>query len=99
MAQVTRESPYTAPGEGVDGTDPDLLAGLPAYAVPDSLDTARDPRYGWDNSGQAQPIDVSTTGTPDASRLRRTTLFETRPGEGDPVSWWSRFTRDLFTSN
>jgi len=96
MAQVVRNSPYTAPGTGPDGVDPDRLAGSLAYAVPGPMESATDPRFGWDNSGQATHLRESTTGTPDASRLRDTTLFETRPGEGEPVSWYARLTRDLF---
>lgn len=97
MAQVTRQSPYTAPGTGPDGVDPDRLAGAVAYAVPGPMESAQDARYGWDNSGGSTPLRESTTGTPDAARLRHAPLFETRPGEGAPIAWWQRFTRDLFS--
>lgn len=97
MAQVTRQSPYTVPGDGPDGVDPNLLAGIVEYAVPDPVQSAT--QYGayahGDNGGSATPLRESTTGTPDASRLRHAPLFETRPGEGEPVAWWRRFTRDV----
>ena len=98
MAQVTRQSPYTTPGTSPSGIDPDRLAGSLAYAVPDSLDSARavGPYAHGDNGGTAQQVHESTTGTPDASRLRHTTLFETRVGEGEPVAWYRRMFRDLF---
>lgn len=96
MAQAVRNSPYTAPGTGVDGVDPDRLAGSLAYAVPGPMESAADSRFGWDNSGQATPLHESPTGTPDAARLRHQPLFETRPGEGEPVAWYKRLTRDLF---
>lgn len=95
MAQVVRNSPFTTPGAGTDGTDPAMVAGQAAYSVPGPMESAKDPRYGWDNSGQAQDSRVSSTGTPDASRLMVAPLYETRPGEGDPVSWWKRFTGDF----
>ncbi len=95
MAQATRESPYTAPAQGDDGVDPGLLAGMPAFAVPGPMETAQDPRFGWDNSGQATTLHESSTSTPDAARLRDAPLFETRPGEGEPKAWWRRFTGDL----
>lgn len=94
MAQVVRNSPYTVPGSDPSATDPALLAGVAAYAVPGPMESAKDPRFGWDNSGGATALKESTTGTPDASRMKHAPLFETRPGEGNPVSWWRRFTRD-----
>lgn len=96
MAQVVRQSPYTAPGTGPDGVDPDRLAGSLAYAVPDPLDSAKDARVrGWDGTGSATTLHESPTGVPDASRLRHTPLHSTTPTEGDPVRWWHRYTRDL----
>lgn len=94
MAQVHRASPYTVPGdlEPIGVNDPYLgVAGLPAYSVPDPVDSARDPRYGWDNSESATRLTVSPTGTPDSARLGVSPRAEKYgPHDQAPTPWYRR---------
>lgn len=96
MAEAHSASPYTVPpAAAVDGRPPVyVVPQMHEYAVADPVDSGRDftgPEAGWDNSGKSTELRTSPTGTPDANRLRLLPLFETRPGEGEPVAWWQRF--------
>lgn len=99
MAERHLASAYTVPPDADGGPPVYMMPAMGDYAVADPVDSARDtvgPEAGWDNSESATVLRVSPTGTPDANRLKRLPVLETRPGaDGDPVSWWKRFTVDV----